>query len=64
MLMKELASKIFQDYLSSFTNPDIPVKNPPCLIYVEEAHNLLGKKVSNDDIWIRIAKEGQKQAWD
>ena len=61
MLMRELADRIFGDYIFSFTNPDASApKNPPCLIYIEEAHNMLGKNVSIDDVWPRIAKEGSK----
>ena len=61
MLMRELADRIFGDYIASFTNPDVSApKNPPCLIYIEEAHNMLGKNVSIDDVWPRIAKEGSK----
>lgn len=61
MLMRELAERIFADYVNSFTNSDPSVqKNPPCLIYIEEAHNMLGKNVSIDDVWPRIAKEGSK----
>ena len=61
MLMRELADRIFGDYIFSFTNPDqLASKNPPCLIYIEEAHNMLGKNVSIDDVWPRIAKEGSK----
>lgn len=61
MLMRELAERVFSDYVCSFTNPDpLAAKNPPCLIYIEEAHNMLGKNIPIDDVWPRIAKEGSK----
>jgi len=36
--------------------------NPPiqCVLYVEEAHNLIGKTNKLDETWPRIAKEGAK----
>lgn len=56
-LMERIALGLFEQSIEIFTNAERP---PPILIYVEEAHNLIGKKADVDDPWPRVAKEGAK----
>lgn len=55
--MDRIAQKLFQLSLDIFTEAKRP---PPILIYIEEAHNMIGTKVDVDKPWPRIAKEGGK----
>ena len=56
-ISKDLAKYIFNASMKTFTD----AKNPPnIMIYVEEAHNLIGKGMDLTDTWPRIAKEGAK----
>lgn len=56
-LSKKLVREIFQKSSSTFNAGNRP---PRIVIYVEEAHNLIGKKAELTEIWPRIAKEGAK----
>lgn len=52
-----IARGIFENSLQIF----VAGKTPPHIVaYVEEAHNLIGRKHELTDIWPRIAKEGAK----
>jgi hypothetical protein len=56
-LSKKIASRIFNNSMKFFTEG----KNPPnILVYVEEAHNLIGKDMKLSETWPRLAKEGAK----
>ena len=56
-ISKRIARKIFNKSMQTF----IETKTPPnIVIYVEEAHNLIGKELKLTEIWPRIAKEGAK----
>ena len=52
-----IAGTIMSRSMSSFHSGD---QNTNIVIYVEEAHNLIGKKDALTGIWPRIAKEGAK----
>lgn len=54
---KKIVEKIFNYNLNIFTEGKIP---PKVILYVEEAHNLIGKDMDLTDVWPRIAKEGAK----
>ncbi|HDR8182707.1 TPA: DUF87 domain-containing protein [Bacillus thuringiensis] len=56
-ITKKIVEKIFYNNLEVFTNGDFP---PKVILYVEEAHNLIGKDMELTDIWPRTAKEGAK----
>jgi DNA helicase HerA-like ATPase len=56
-LSRKLVREIFQKSSKTFNLGGIP---PKIVIYVEEAHNLIGKKAELTEIWPRIAKEGAK----
>lgn len=57
LLSTKIATLIFSENQKAFTE----AKEPPFVIlYVEEAHNLIGKDMEPTDIWPRIAKEGAK----
>lgn len=54
---EELMQYVFEKQISVFR------KNQPCPIlnlYIEEAHNVIGKGAAIDSLWPRIAKEGAK----
>ena len=56
-LSKRIAQHIFQSSMRIFSLG----KNPPhIVIYVEEAHNLIGRNEPLTETWPRIAKEGGK----
>ena len=56
-ISSDLARYIFTTSMNTFTDG----KNPPhIMIYIEEAHNLIGKGMPLTDMWPRIAKEGAK----
>jgi hypothetical protein len=56
-ISKQVASAIFQRSMNTF----IEGQNPPNIaIYIEEAHNVIGKEAELTEIWPRIAKEGAK----
>lgn len=54
---KNIAGYIFNTSMNLFTEGKIP---PNIVIYIEEAHNLIGKGMELTDTWPRLAKEGAK----
>jgi hypothetical protein len=52
-----IAEGIFQRSMETFVSGEFP---PHIVAYIEEAHNLIGKKHELTDTWPRIAKEGAK----
>lgn len=52
-----IAQKIFQNSMNIFVEGDIP---PNIVVYIEEAHNLIGKGMDLTETWPRLAKEGAK----
>lgn len=56
-ISKDIAKFIFNSSMNIFTNGGRP---PFIMIYIEEAHNLIGKGMPLTDTWPRIAKEGAK----
>lgn len=58
---KTLAEKVAAHILGKSSATFNQAKEPPSIvIYVEEAHNLIGKDEDFDKTWPRIAKEGAK----
>ena len=56
-ISKKVASYIFKASMDKFTAGTTP---PNIVLYIEEAHNLIGKDNKLTDTWPRIAKEGAK----
>jgi hypothetical protein len=56
-LSKVIARHIFKRSMETFNEGEFP---PNIMIYVEEAHNIMGRKDDLTDTWPRIAKEGAK----
>lgn len=56
-MAERIARQIFDLSSSEFTSGRVP---PKVVLYVEEAHNLIGKKADLNETWPRIAKEGAK----
>ena len=56
-LSKVIARHIFNRSMGIFNEGGFA---PNIVIYIEEAHNLMGKKDDITDVWPRIAKEGAK----
>ena len=56
-ISKNIASYIFHTSMGAFTEGLMP---PNIVIYIEEAHNLIGKGMELTDTWPRLAKEGAK----
>lgn len=56
-MAERISKKIFDVSMSRFTEGGDP---PQVVMYVEEAHNLIGKTSELDNTWPRIAKEGAK----
>lgn len=54
---KQIAAKIFQNSMQRFVEGGAP---PNIVVYIEEAHNLLGKELDLTETWPRLAKEGAK----
>lgn len=54
---KQIAAKIFQNSMQQFIEGRIP---PNIVVYIEEAHNLIGKEMELIETWPRLAKEGAK----
>jgi hypothetical protein len=54
---KTIASTIFNKSMSFFVDGKAP---PHIVVYIEEAHNLIGKKLELTETWPRLAKEGAK----
>lgn len=60
-IKKVLSKRIAQQILDrSFAELNSGVMPKNIVVYVEEAHNLIGQKDKLDDTWPRIAKEGAK----
>lgn len=60
-IREQLARRLIQGLF--FTSAEIfnSAKSPPkIVVYVEEAHNLIGKGADLTEIWPRVAKEGAK----
>ena len=53
----QIARKIFAQSMQRFIDGGTP---PNIVVYIEEAHNLIGKKHELTDTWPRLAKEGAK----
>lgn len=53
----QIASDIFQKSMGYFIEGKTP---PNILVYIEEAHNLIGKNLDLTETWPRLAKEGAK----
>jgi hypothetical protein len=60
--VKERISKQIATYLLAHASENVNQGNRPMQVvaYIEEAHNLIGKKAELTEIWPRIAKEGAK----
>jgi len=56
-ISKKIASYIFNQSMKIFTEGNKPNN---IVIYIEEAHNLIGSKMALTETWPRIAKEGAK----
>jgi Helicase HerA, central domain len=56
-MAERIAKRIFEFSMDQFTDGGDP---PQMVLYVEEAHNLIGKNSELDQTWPRIAKEGAK----
>lgn len=56
-LSKQIASHIFNASMERFVQGQQP---PNILVYIEEAHNLIGKGMELTETWPRLAKEGAK----
>lgn len=54
---KQIAAKIFAASMQKFVDGNTP---PNIVVYVEEAHNLIGKEMDLTETWPRLAKEGAK----
>jgi len=52
-----IAQKIFQNSMQIFVEGKTP---PNIVVYIEEAHNLIGKGMDLTETWPRLAKEGAK----
>ncbi len=57
VLSKRIAHRIFERQMEDMHAGRVPQN---IVLYVEEAHNLIGKKAELTDTWPRIAKEGAK----
>lgn len=56
-ISKKIAEYIFNSSMDIFTKGEKPSN---IVIYIEEAHNLIGKGMNLTDTWPRLAKEGAK----
>ena len=56
-ISKQIAKAIFNKSMQIFLKGKFP---PNILVYIEEAHNLIGKGGDLTDTWPRLAKEGAK----
>jgi hypothetical protein len=57
VLSERIARQIFERQMAAMNSGEVPQN---VVLYVEEAHNLIGKKSDLKDTWPRIAKEGAK----
>ncbi|HOC22273.1 MAG TPA: DUF87 domain-containing protein [Anaerolineae bacterium] len=53
----QIAQRIFQNSMNLFVQGQTP---PNIVVYIEEAHNLIGKRMELTETWPRLAKEGAK----
>ncbi len=53
----QIAAKIFQNSMNIFVEGKTP---PNIVVYIEEAHNLIGRGMNLTETWPRMAKEGAK----
>jgi len=56
-ISRQIASHIFQSSMDIFVQGKTP---PNIVVYIEEAHNLIGKGMDLTETWPRLAKEGAK----
>jgi hypothetical protein len=56
-ISKQIATDIFNKSMSKFVEGAHP---PNIVVYIEEAHNLIGRGMALTDTWPRLAKEGAK----
>ena len=56
-MAEQIARDIFTRSSEAFVRGEMP---PRIVIYVEEAHNLIGRSADLDTTWPRLAKEGAK----
>lgn len=56
-ISKQIAQDIFVKSMQTFIEGRTP---PNVVVYIEEAHNLIGKKMDLTETWPRLAKEGAK----
>jgi len=56
-LSKQIAHQIFENSMGFFVKGETP---PNIVVYIEEAHNLIGKGMDLTETWPRLAKEGAK----
>ncbi|MBI2707711.1 MAG: ATP-binding protein [Proteobacteria bacterium] len=56
-ISKQIARAIFNKSMQTFVSSGTP---PNIVVYIEEAHNLIGKGMDLTDTWPRLAKEGAK----
>lgn len=56
-ISQQIASDIFNKSMNTFVEGGAP---PNIVVYIEEAHNLLGKELDLTETWPRLAKEGAK----
>lgn len=56
-ISEQIARDIFSKSMWQFVDGETP---PNIVVYVEEAHNLLGKELDLTETWPRLAKEGAK----
>lgn len=56
-ISKKIAAYIFNASMDAFTKGETPSN---IVIYIEEAHNLIGKGMELTETWPRLAKEGAK----
>lgn len=56
-IAKDIAAYIFNASMQIFINGKMP---PNICVYIEEAHNLIGKDMELTEVWPRLAKEGGK----
>lgn len=60
-LREKISKQIARDVFNKSMNIFINGQNPPnVVIYVEEAHNLIGKSMELTETWPKLAKEGAK----
>src|SRR5262249_20726587 len=57
VLSERIARQIFERQMAAMHRGESPEN---MVLYVEEAHNLIGKKAELTETWPRIAKEGAK----